>query len=264
MMNKKLNPFVTLAALFALSACKTSGDIRAEKMGQDSGDIRTITAPTQRPVQQKANNQQQPQQQAQQVSQQQSLNEDLAREIEVLKGQVQEKEYLRQQEKAQYEARIQALEQEKMRLIEETQILKGNAPAAAAQGGELLWETAQKDIKNKRYGDAVSSLKDFLENFPNDPRAEEALVLKGQSEYAAEQFKASLVSFGNYLDKYSKGKGRPMAWLGQGTSLIRLKQKKDAQLFLEQCVSLHPKSKEAKLAKRLLKTPQNVPPTIFL
>jgi hypothetical protein len=55
-----------------------------------------------------------------------------------------------------------------------------------------------------------------------------------------------------------------MAWLGQGAALIRMKQKKDSKLFLEQCVALHPKSKEARLARRLLKTPNYVPPEIFL
>jgi TolA-binding protein len=54
-----------------------------------------------------------------------------------------------------------------------------------------------------------------------------------------------------------------MAWLGQGAALIRMKQKKDAKLFLEQCVSLYPKSREARIAKKLLKDPRLVPATLF-
>jgi len=257
--SKSLSFFVSLISVLVLVACKTSGDIRAEKMNQDPGEIKTITAPNQQSQQAPARAQTQNQQ-----SQVQNVNEDLARQIEVLKGEVQEKEYLANQQKTQYEARIQALEQDKARLNEEMQILKGNAPPAAMEAGDLLWQSAQKNLMNRKYSEAVSNLKDFLESFPKDARAEEALILKGKSEYAAEQFKASLVTFGNYLDKYPKGKGRPAAWLGQGAALIRLKQKKDAKLFLEQCVSLHPKTKEAKLAKRLLKTPNFVPPTIFL
>lgn len=257
MMNKGRNfPSLLLLPLLLLSACKTSGDLRLEKMGQDPGHIKTISRSTQ--VEAKQQNP------LKKESQLQGMDEDLARQLEMAKGQIQETQYLREQEKLQFESRIQSLEQDKFRLSEEIQILKGTAPAMASQGGDLLWEAAQKDLSSEKYSSALSNLKDFLENFPKDPRAEEALVLKGQSEYAAELFKESLVSFGQYLDKYSKGKGRPMAWLGQGTALLRMKQKKDAKLFLEQCVSLHPKSKEAKLAKRLLKTPQYVPPTLFL
>ncbi|MEZ4814969.1 MAG: outer membrane protein assembly factor BamD [Bdellovibrionota bacterium] len=250
MMNKN---FLWIAALCLVSACKTSGDLRAEKM-KDPSEVRTISQP------QSAATSPTP---VSQVQPTQLQSEDLARQIEILKGQIQERDYLYGQEKAQLDARIQGLEAERARLIEEIQILKGTAPVAG-QGGDLLWETAQKDLKKKRYSEAASTLKDFMENFPKDPRAEEAFILKGQSEYAAGQFKTSLVTFGTYLDKYPKGKRRAMAWLGQGANLIRMKQKKDSKLFFEQCVSLHPKTKEARLARKLLRTPNYVPPEIFL
>lgn len=250
-MNKN---FLPLTIFILLTACKTSGDLRAEKM-KDPSEVRTVGQPQQIRTVEK-------QQAPTQVAQLQ--NDDMARQVEILKGQLQEKDYLFQQEKVQLLTRVQALEVERARLIEEILILKGTAPATAGQGGDVLWETAMKDLKNKKYGDAASTLKDFMENFPSDARVEQAHTLKGQSEYAANQFKAALVTFGSYLDKYPKGNGRAMAWLGQGASLIRMKQKKDSKLFLEQCISLHPKSKEAKLARRLLKTPNNVPPELFL
>lgn len=53
-----------------------------------------------------------------------------------------------------------------------------------------------------------------------------------------------------------------MAWLGQAAALIKMKQRKDAKLFLEQCITLFPKSHEAKLAKKLLKNPALVPATL--
>lgn len=256
MMNKVLKAKSLFLTAFLVAGCKTSGDLRAEKMSKDPGEIRTIGEPVQ---QTKARETHAPQAQSSQVG-----DEDMARQIEVLKGQLQEKDYLHQQEKTQWENRIQALEAERSRLLEEVQILQGTAPATASKGGDLLWEAAQRDIKNRKYAEAAVSLKDFINNFPNDPRVEDAQILKGQSEYASDQFKATMVTFGAYLDKYPKGKGRAMAWLGQGAALIRMKQKKDSKLFLEQCVSLHPKSKEARLARRLLKTPNYVPPEIFL
>lgn len=251
MMNKT---FFYLLTFLSISACKTSGDLRAEKI-KDPAEVRTVGQPQPpRAVEKTA-----PQTQASQMQ-----NEEMARQIEILKGQNQEKEFLYQQEKAQLLAKIAALETERVRLMEEILILKGAAPAASAQGGDVLWDTAMKDLKDKKYSEAAATLKDFMENFPSDPRVEQAHTLKGQSEYAANQFKSALVTFGSYLDKYPKGNGRAMAWLGQGAALIRMKQKKDSKLFLEQCVSLHPKTKEAKLARRLLKTPNNVPPEIFL
>ncbi len=266
-MNKQMNKQMSnifmkqapvLFTFLLLFSCKTSGDLRAEKEGgavADRGEIRTVPRRSQEPT--AAPTQARP-------AVAPTMNEELAREIEILKGRLQEKDYLYQQEKAQLEARIQSQEQEKMRMMEEIQILKGNAPVLAAQSGDLLWETIRSDLNERKYAQAVTTLKEFLENFPSDSRVEEALILKGQCEYANEDFKSAMVSFSNYLDKYPKGESRAMAWLGQGVSLIRMKQKKDAVLFLEQCVSLYPKSKEAKLARRMLKTPQYVPPTIFL
>jgi len=253
-MNKTFFLFLTL---ISVTACKTSGDLRAEKI-KDPSEVRTVGVPA--PTQQRERERVPPPQA--QMSQMQT--DDLARQIEILKGQLQEKDYLHQQEKAGLDARLQTLESERSRLMEEILILKGTAPAASTQGGDLLWETAMKDLRSKKFAEAASTLKDFMDNFPKDQRLEQAHILKGQSEYASNQFKSALVTFGSYLDKYPKGDGRAMAWLGQGASLIRMKQKKDSKLFLEQCVSLHPKSKEARLARRLLKTPNNVPPEIFL
>lgn len=227
-------------------ACKTSGDLAAERDNRDPGEIRTLPAPV-----------------AGAEATSVVTNEDMAREMEVLKGKLQEAEYHQQTEKTQFEAKIAQLETDKKLLLEEVAVLKGTASSEATKGGDLLWETAQKDIQTKNYAKAVTTLKDFIENFPKDPRSEEGLILKAQSEYSSDQFKESLVSFGLYLDKYPQGKQVSMAWLGQGVALIRMKQKKDAKLFLEQCVSLYPKSREARIAKKLLKDPRLVPATLF-
>jgi TolA-binding protein len=244
MMNKN-NKFLFFLFCFFVS-CKTSGDLAAERESQDPGNIRTLPTPISgvevAPV---------------------VTNEDTARELEVLKGKLQEVEYLHQNEKTQFEAKIAQLETEKKALQEEVAVLKGGGSEEATKGGDLLWETAQKDLVEKNYLKAVSALRDFIENFPKDPRAEEALILKAQAEYSSDLFKEALVSFGLYLDKYPQGKQGSMAWLGQGAALIRMKQKKDAKLFLEQCVSLYPKSREARIAKKLLKDPRLVPATLF-
>jgi tol-pal system protein YbgF len=243
MMNKN-NGILFLLFCLCLS-CKTSGDLAAERDGQDPGEIRTLPTPVGS------------------VEQAPVVNEDSAREMEVLRGKLQEMEYLHQTEKAQLETKVAQLEAEKKAFAEEIDVLKGGGSSEATKGGDLLWETAQKDLQAKNYAKAVTTFKDFIENFPKDPRAEEALILKAQAEYSAEEFKEALVSFGLYLDKYPKGKQGAMAWLGQGVALIRMKQKKDAKLFLEQCVSLYPKSHEARLAKKLLKEPRLVPATLF-
>jgi TolA-binding protein len=244
MMNR--NKFLFLIFCFCVS-CKTSGDLAAEKENQDPAQIRTLPTPVA----------------GTEVAPVVITNEDTARELEVLKGKLQETEYLHQNEKTQLEAKVAQLETEKKALQEEIAVLKGGGSAEATKGGDLLWETAQKDLAAKNYAKAVSALKDFIENFPKDHRAEEALILKAQAEYSSDQFKEALVSFGLYLDKYPQGKEGSMAWLGQGAALIRMKQKKDAKLFLEQCVSLYPKSREARVAKKLLKDPRLVPATLF-
>jgi len=247
---------------FVLFACKTSGDLRAEKTSSDPGDIKTVTSQFGNSQSQNTKPRNSPPP-MQPTGSSRMANEELLRQVEVLKGEVQEQTYLKDQLKNQYDSKIASLESDKARYLEEIQILKGAAPQAGAKGGDLIWDTAQKDITSKNYEKASTSLKEFLENFPQDQRVESALLLKGQTEYAAGDFKTSLVSFGQYLDKYPKGKERAMAWLGQAVALIRMKQKKDAKLFLDQCVTLFPKSREAKLARRLQKNPNVVPSTLF-
>ncbi len=240
------NKILFLFLCFCLS-CKTSGDLAAERETQDPGQIKTLPS----------------QKNGSETAPTVVTNEDMARDLEVLKGKLQEVEYLHQNEKTQLEAKVAQLETEKKALQEEVSVLKGGGSAEATKGGDLLWETAQKDLAEKNYAKAVSVLKDFIENFPKEHRSEDALILKAQAEYSSDQFKEALVSFGLYLDKYPQGKEGPMAWLGQGAALIRMKQKKDAKLFLEQCVSLYPKSREARIAKKLLKDPRLVPATLF-
>lgn len=55
----------------------------------------------------------------------------------------------------------------------------------------------------KRWAEAIESVKDFLTKFPESPLIQEALFLKGMSEYNLKRFDESLSTFGNLISSGS-------------------------------------------------------------
>ncbi|MBP8984461.1 MAG: outer membrane protein assembly factor BamD [Syntrophobacterales bacterium] len=62
---------------------------------------------------------------------------------------------------------------------------------------------AESYYRAKRWADAVDSVKEFLAKFPESPLTQEALFIKGMSEYNLKRFDESLSTFGNLMSKGS-------------------------------------------------------------
>jgi tol-pal system protein YbgF len=276
------------ASLFALNACRTSGDIASGRDDRyvDPTNVQTIdTPPSAAPGAATA----------------QTSPEQLQTELAVARGDLENAKYASTQEETQLRARIAELEGENQRLNQE---LHGGAPTDGSStpntaastgvmspvvtpapgatssstrqkpievhgampeksGAPLLWELAQNDLKAGRYDKALSPLSELAKTYPKDPLALYALLGAGMAQYRLKQYSDAAVTFNQVIDKFPKKKETGIAWFGQGAAFVALKQSDDAKVLLEEVARRYPNSTEANAAKRMLKHKEKAPSDLF-
>ncbi len=104
-----------------------------------------------------------------------------------------------------------------------------------------------------KFEEAIDSLGSYLSQSPKGKNAEEALFLKGESQFLTKQYKAAIVDFSKISEKFPKSKRIPLALLKIAQSFEALGMADDAKGFYQEIVERFPKSSEAKKAKARLK-----------
>jgi tol-pal system protein YbgF len=277
------------ASLFALGACRTSGDIATGRDDRyvDPTNVQTIDTPPSATAG---------------MAPVPGSPDQLQAELAVARGDLENVKYASAQEEAQLRARIAELEAANQRLIQENSQLHGGAPAepnAAASnaastgvmspvvtpapgsasthqkpievhgampeksGAPLLWELAQSDLKAGRYEKALSPLGELAKTYPKDPLALYALLGAGMAQYHLKQYSDAAVTFNQVIDKFPKKKETGIAWFGQGAAFVALKQNDDAKVLLQEVARRYPNSTEASAAKRMLKHKEKAPSDLF-
>lgn len=147
---------------------------------------------------------------------------------------------------------------------------KGGSPAASPAGGtvpdtarktgpllvadpQALYDLALGDMRSGNYPLAISEFAQFLENFPGDELADNALYWQGECHYARKEFNQAANLFAQLLKDYPQGDKIPAALLKLGFSLLELKEKKKGIQRLRELVQNYPDTEEAALAQARLK-----------
>lgn len=104
-----------------------------------------------------------------------------------------------------------------------------------------------------KFEEAIAALESYLSQNPKGKNVEEALFLKGESEFLTKQYKAAIVDFSKISDKFPRSKRIPLALLKIAQSFEALGMADDAKGFYQEIVERFPKSSEAKKAKARLK-----------
>jgi tol-pal system protein YbgF len=100
---------------------------------------------------------------------------------------------------------------------------------------------------------AASEFGQFLEAFPGDELADNALYWQGECHYALKDYPQATAAFERLLKEYPTGDKVAAATLKLGFALVEQKQKKAAIQRLREVVQQFPNSDEAALAKARLK-----------
>jgi tol-pal system protein YbgF len=142
----------------------------------------------------------------------------------------------------------------------------GGAAAAAAAGSagadaggsgasseeQTVYAQSFDALKAGSYSVAITGFKDFLNNYPASPLAENAQYWLGEAYYVTHDLDAAATSFRNVSQKWPNSRKTPDALLKLGYTQIDQKKVSDGRATLNQVVQKYPGTDAARLANERL------------
>ena len=207
--------------------------------------------------------------------------EELQEEIRILKGKLEETDYLLKQkinaftdlsEKRQIKLegvdkttnsnkdRIERLEQ--YLNLESTGPIPKRIPVSNKATGKKAKQTLSEDDVYRSakqaydkgdFGAAREGFQKFLKEFPKSENADNAQFWIGETYYREKWYEKAILEYQKVIEKYPKGNKVTASLLKQGFAFFNLGDKSNARLILSELIKKYPKSNEAKIAERKLK-----------
>lgn len=208
----------------------------------------------------------------------------MQQEVRLLKGRLEEIEYLVNRKVAGYEASgtknservdelglsVSKMDQRLSRLEQylnlEGKSGKVSAAAAGAAAGmaagaksgaksdKALYDQAIQDYDNGELDKARQGFQALIKEYPKSQHADNAQFWIGESYYREKWYERAILEYQTVIEKYPKGNKVPAAMLKQGMALLQIGEKSSARLILQELVKKYPKAPEAKIATNKLKT----------
>jgi tol-pal system protein YbgF len=129
-------------------------------------------------------------------------------------------------------------------------------PAVAAEDDDealALLGRALNALQEEKYRQAGSALNEFLDSYPEHPRAGDARNLLGDCLYAMGRYKESISEYEAFIQASPGHPAVPQAMYRQGMAFIELGTESDldaARIFLDDLIEKFPDSAEAERARR--------------
>lgn len=117
---------------------------------------------------------------------------------------------------------------------------------------EASYDAAFKTLRGGDYVGASRQFRAFIEKYPDQPLASNALYWLGESYYVTTNYKVALEAFQQLLSRFPQSEKAPDALLKVGYCQYELKQVPAAATTLKAVISKYPGSKAASLAKERL------------
>jgi tol-pal system protein YbgF len=125
---------------------------------------------------------------------------------------------------------------------------KGTAAAPAGDEGEL-YRKALAEVNAQNFKAALPLFDQFLKKFPKSSMADNAQYWRGEALYGLKQFPEAVLEFQKVVKKYPKSEKVAAAVLKQGYCFFEAKEYLDAKAFLQKVVAQYPQSEEASKAR---------------
>ena len=207
--------------------------------------------------------------------------EELHEEIRILKGKLEETDYLLKQkinaftdlsEKRQVtlegidkttnsnKDRIERLEQ--YLNLESTGPIPKRTPVSNKTTGKQakqtlsetdLYRSAKQAYDKGDFNTAREGFQKLLKEFPRSENADNAQFWIGEIYYREKWYEKAILEYQKVIEKYPKGNKVTASLLKQGFAFFNLGDKSNARLILSELIKKYPKSNEAKIAERKLK-----------
>jgi tol-pal system protein YbgF len=204
--------------------------------------------------------------------------EELRREIQIVKGKVEEVEHSIQKGRPNVSAGPQAedsrVSQLEDRILQLEQYMDLESPVAGKKPPVVaipektappesakkdlseteLYNTSKQALDRGEFEASRASFADFLKRFPNSANADNAQFWIGESYYREKWYEKAIMEYQKVIETYPDGNKIPSALLKQGLSFFNLNEKANARLILKEIIKKYPTSNEAKIAKDKLDT----------
>jgi tol-pal system protein YbgF len=207
--------------------------------------------------------------------------EELQEEIRILKGKLEETDYLLKQKinafaelsekreiKLESIDKTTSLNKDRIERLEQylnfestAQIQKGQPVSNIPSGKQTKPKLSENEVytsAKQAYdkGDLNAAREGFqklLKEFPKSENADNAQFWIGEIYYREKWYEKAILEYQTVIEKYPKGNKVTASLLKQGFAFFNLGDKSNARLILSELIKKYPKSNEAKIAERKLK-----------
>ncbi len=181
-------------------------------------------------------------------------------DIQSIKGSIEENRHFFQQESQKnekilrdFDLRLTGME-ERLSLFEsqiQELMTKGGVKSAATPAGDEgeLYRKALAEVNAQNFKAALPLFDQFLKKYPKSSMADNAQYWRGETLYGLKQFPEAVLEFQKVVKKYPKSDKIPAAILKQGYCFFEAKEYLDAKAFLQKVITQYPQSDEASKAR---------------
>lgn len=128
-----------------------------------------------------------------------------------------------------------------------------NAVSEEIQSPENTYYTAYSDYMKKNYDLAIQGFQQFINLFPRNVLADNALYWIGECYYSQKLFENAVDTFTRLIGSYPDGDKTAAATLKKGYALIEMGRESDGVSVLRQLITQYPLSEEASLAQQKIR-----------
>jgi tol-pal system protein YbgF len=129
------------------------------------------------------------------------------------------------------------------------QVTAKNTTAEKLAGPDDIMRTAVGDYLAGNYELALGGFQEFMEKYPNDPRASDAQLYKGETFFNQKKFDQAVVEYDVFLQNYPENDKTRTALYKKGLALAEQNQKQPALVALDKVIKDFPNTSEAQNAQ---------------
>ena len=116
-----------------------------------------------------------------------------------------------------------------------------------------IYKSAKQAYDKGDFNTAREGFQKVLKQYPKSKNADNAQFWIGEIYYREKWYEKAILEYQKVIEKYPKGNKVTASLLKQGFAFFNLGDKSNARLILSELIKKYPKSNEAKIAKRKLK-----------
>jgi len=116
-----------------------------------------------------------------------------------------------------------------------------------------IYKSAKQAYDKGDFNTAREEFQKLLKSFPKSENADNAQFWIGEIYYREKWYEKAILEYQKVIEKYPKGNKVTASLLKQGFAFYNLGDRSNARLILSELIKKYPKSNEAKIAQRKLK-----------